>query len=585
MRIADLKCVHDFTRIIPYENSRRKDADSVAGVLARHFDAVFVINVETDTERKRNILQLEDAECDYHYVTAITGADPGAAHYAQHVLRAIAEDPERQKALRWVKYEQLQICLAMSHILVLNYCLERGIKSCLILEDDFLLHKQFADLAQRAFSCLPADWNMLWLGAKQDRAHPAENVNEHWYRPNNFTWGTHAYALRNCIKEVRDQYARFELPIDLQLTHGFSDAQKYVAVPPLIISTCDGRQIGSAGNPVFETYALWNWDVLQYVTSPKKSVDVLNTSHGGPWTLGCAGIGAWPFFIQCLRMLADAENDTAARNLFLDFADREFSWGYRGQPTMRPWLGVIHHPYDLPLNVYGAVKKLLADAPFQAAKPYCQRLFGLSEYLTKQLASDPEIAAEGIPVSTFTHPTNLFEELTLFDPAAFLANPKPMLVSLGGAFRRFITLDKIECPYQKAWAFGMYPDYLRNLAEEFKQAGSVPSRNTNILGRMTYAEYNELLSKNIGFLDVIESSANNAVLDCISRNTPLLAVRHPAVVEYLGYEYPLYFETLAQAHRLANDQGAILAAHEYLTQYDKQPFHFYSALRRLYSEL
>jgi hypothetical protein len=40
--------------------------------------------------------------------------------------------------------------------------------------------------------------------------------------------------------------------------------------------------------------------------------------------------------------------------------------------------------------------------------------------------------------------------------------------------------------------------------------------------------------------------------------------RHPAVAEYLGEDYPLYFSSLVEAEQLIEDERAIVAAHEYL---------------------
>lgn len=585
MRELDYRTINDFSRIVlckPSNNQRSRE-NTAANLFARHFDAVFVINVETDTERKSNILQLDDLGCEYHYVTAYTPSDPKAARIVRDVQAGIAENSEWQKALRWSRYDPAMMCLQLSHILILNYCLFRGWNSCLILEDDFLIHRDIANVGAKSFAQLPEDWNIIWLGAKQDQRYPAEPYNFHWSIPNLFTWGTHAYGLKNCIGSVRDTFSSMRLPVDLQLTHKTYGAKKYVARPALIISTCDGRPIGGE-KKISETYDLWRWDITQYQTKLNKRISIPVGTHGGPWTTGCAGVGAWNLFVKTLCTLNKDNSDNAP--LFLDFADRNFSWGHDPRrPIKQPWLGVFHHPYDLPDHTYGAVKKLLLAPFFQAASKVCRKIFTLSAYLSEQLRRDKEIASRRILVRTFMHPTNLYEDVRPFDLNAFRENSAPMLVSLGGAFRKFITLDQIQCPYIKAWAFGMYPDYLRNMADEFKRANYTPNGKTNILGHLSYAEYNALLRTNIGFLDVIESSANNCVLDCLARNTPLIAARHPAIVEYLGPDYPLYFDTAVQAQKLAASMAAIEDAHQYLKEYDKSRFNFYTALRNVYAEL
>jgi hypothetical protein len=76
--------------------------------------------------------------------------------------------------------------------------------------------------------------------------------------------------------------------------------------------------------------------------------------------------------------------------------------------------------------------------------------------------------------------------------------------------------------------------------------------------------YDHLLSSNIVFIDLYDSSANNVIVECIVRNTPLLVNRHPAVVEYLGEDYPLFFDTVEEASGLAEDDRQIQATYNYL---------------------
>src|SRR5262249_1493405 len=90
--------------------------------------------------------------------------------------------------------------------------------------------------------------------------------------------------------------------------------------------------------------------------------------------------------------------------------------------------------------------------------------------------------------------------------------------------------------------------------------------------RKTNDEYDDLLTKNIVFLPLFDSSANNALIECIVRNTPVVVNRLPAVEEYIGAGYPLYFDDLKHASALLGDFEAILRATKYLEQLDKRKF-------------
>ena len=81
-------------------------------------------------------------------------------------------------------------------------------------------------------------------------------------------------------------------------------------------------------------------------------------------------------------------------------------------------------------------------------------------------------------------------------------------------------------------------------------------------------DYDDLFARNLVFLDLLDASANNVVVEAIVRHTPVVVNRLPAVVEYLGPDYPLYFDLPEQVEELL-DLGAIRAAHEYLVELDK----------------
>ena len=77
-------------------------------------------------------------------------------------------------------------------------------------------------------------------------------------------------------------------------------------------------------------------------------------------------------------------------------------------------------------------------------------------------------------------------------------------------------------------------------------------------------EYDEILKSSVVFIDVYATSANNVVLECIRFCTPLLACRHPAIIEYLGQEYPFYFSSQQEANAKISDLSLIRKTHEYL---------------------
>jgi hypothetical protein len=84
----------------------------------------------------------------------------------------------------------------------------------------------------------------------------------------------------------------------------------------------------------------------------------------------------------------------------------------------------------------------------------------------------------------------------------------------------------------------------------------------------TFEEYDDLLSNNIVFIDLFDASANNTIIECIIRNTPVIVNKLVSVVEYLGEDYPLYFNDLQEIPILLTSKN-IFAAHLYLSRMDK----------------
>ena len=81
-----------------------------------------------------------------------------------------------------------------------------------------------------------------------------------------------------------------------------------------------------------------------------------------------------------------------------------------------------------------------------------------------------------------------------------------------------------------------------------------------------------MLTNNILYLELCEVSANNTVLDAILMNTPLIVNKLEGVVEYLGEDYPLYFQNRNEVGEMLSDMSRLFDAHDYLRSMDKTKF-------------
>jgi hypothetical protein len=68
---------------------------------------------------------------------------------------------------------------------------------------------------------------------------------------------------------------------------------------------------------------------------------------------------------------------------------------------------------------------------------------------------------------------------------------------------------------------------------------------------------------------LIDCSAANTIIECIVRNTPILINKLPSIIEYLGKDYPFYYDNLLDAATKANSIDLIKKTYAYLKSMDK----------------
>jgi len=270
----------------------------------------------------------------------------------------------------------------------------------------------------------------------------------------------------------------------------------------------------------------------------------------------------WKYALEPLYSLHDPKGV-----LFDGFVEATFCWSDTGVVYDRPWVGVVHNPWDTPSwagNGQSTNQHLLQNERFLESRRHCRGLFVLSE--AHQAELQPMVQ---FPVSVLRLATEAPEQKFTWEK--FCDNPDPQLVQVGHWLRnpnslyqlKVHTLVKSRLDVGHSWE----DDARLHLPDE-----SLDVESVRVIARLNDAEYDALLSSNVVFLDLLGASANNAVVECILRHTPLLVNPLPAVVEHLGEDYPLYFNSLEEASAKAEDRELIRAAHEHLRALPKESF-------------
>jgi hypothetical protein len=90
-----------------------------------------------------------------------------------------------------------------SHLRIIEQCLNEGVRSVLLLEDDALFPADFVPRALDWLRKVPADWQMLYLGGQHlfAQKHPPRQVGPELFQPYNVN-RTHAFAIQGDMLQI-----------------------------------------------------------------------------------------------------------------------------------------------------------------------------------------------------------------------------------------------------------------------------------------------------------------------------------------------------------------------------------------------
>jgi hypothetical protein len=279
----------------------------------------------------------------------------------------------------------------------------------------------------------------------------------------------------------------------------------------------------------------------------------------------------WDVATKALTVLASRDGV-----LFDDFVESSFLWhGDRSVsagtvPYTREWAGIVHNPPgspDWPSIAAESITNLSRSRLWLDSLPRCLGLFALTEYLATWVRQEWNVSCEVLRYPTLT-PRQGFSWKRFVDSQKTVA-------CIGFWLRRLSSFDHLSAdgyvklrplPLDRGNAEGM-----RRLAayaaEERLDAGSnsgPPRQPALVCDRLSGDEYDDLLSRSIVFLDLIDASGVTTVVECLVRGTPLLVNRIQPVEEYLGSDYPFYFDSLEEAAGKLQSPDLILSAHEHM---------------------
>jgi len=307
------------------------------------------------------------------------------------------------------------------------------------------------------------------------------------------------------------------------------------------------------------------------------------------------------------------------------YVDKTFHWNssfYKRQdiiPYRVDWIGFIHHTFSSYNNTYNC-SVLFENPCFLESLATCRCLIVMSKYLKRQI--EEVIGCDRVRIEVVYHPTETTG--TMFTWERFMESDSKQIVQIGNWLRNVFAIYSLELPRE---SIIKTKSVLRNrntdnyflpencLDEMISNMSGVRNNNTNgtfdmckitfdnmhikgmlehiqeleqsvsVLNYLDNGAYDILLSRNIVFINLIDASAVNTIIECIMRNTPILVNPIDAALEFLGPEYPLFYRSMYDASKILEDTELIRRGYLYLVHMDKSPFLISTFITRMRSIL
>ncbi|WP_304066866.1 hypothetical protein [Pedobacter glucosidilyticus] len=228
-------------------------------------------------------------------------------------------------------------------------------------------------------------------------------------------------------------------------------------------------------------------------------------------------------------------------------------------PYKRSWIGFVHNPPNIPPWVKTLSTEELVDCKdFKENLILCKGIFTFSNYLTNKLKERLDV-----PIITLRHPTEFPDKV--FNLNSFLKEKK--IIQMGSwlrcrsIFHELKATDYMKIQIIRRNSIKVFLDELKYFNITFKD---IKNSDTSIVDFVDNNLYDNLLSSSVVFDNIFDSSANNTVIECISRNTPIFINKLESIVEYLGDNYPLYYEDINEVSEMLKDDLLIAKASLYL---------------------
>ena len=276
-----------------------------------------------------------------------------------------------------------------------------------------------------------------------------------------------------------------------------------------------------------------------------------------------------------IKYMAEKECLTKYQGVpFVDFIEQYFVWN-NNAPITEKWIGVSHLTPNTPTH-WSVVNSdyIFNNNNFLKSLKYCHALIFLSDYMKEDFNKKTQNLVNTLSIK---HPVS--SDITKFDFEKFKqANKKVIL--LGQQLRKISSLYKLSTQLDKEWYPGLsdISTAKRRRNADLITNGLIPYIDIDINSvKIKYTEdlneYDRTINENIVIVDMYDASANNSILEHMSACAPFFCKRLAASEQYLGKDYPMFFNSIKEIEPIISNESQLLTlyerAHVYLKNIDK----------------
>lgn len=298
--------------------------------------------------------------------------------------------------------------------------------------------------------------------------------------------------------------------------------------------------------------------------------------------------------------------------------DRTFHWDceilkrLKIIPYTGPWFGFIHHTFDTNFSDYNC-NNLFKNPTFISSLPSCKALLVMSKSLGQKIKTAcQQLGQIHVKVIVVYHPTEV--QCVPFDYNLYNSNNYKTLVQVGKWLRNTEVFYMLNTPYNVkkeilngspigSLGCSVSPSVSVSPGGPGGPCGSISCSQDNssnktmskiiakfnekiasvkVVDHLEDYAYDDYLSDKVVFLNLEDASACNTVIECMVRGCPVIVNRLPALEEYLGSDYPLFYPNYSTQYEIDKFVEKVFTskdihrAHSYLRKH--------SLVRLLHSE-